>query len=259
MALQTYGDIRTDFLVKMNQSTTTGFYTEQMIFTWFNNAHAWSAAYKKWPMTEGRYSTTTASAYTNEDGYTCLVYPEGFRSDSIRMLTVAGKHFLKKNFYKWQDFIENNSSDTSVIYSDYGRILYFNPNAAGFSGTIAIWGQYNVPLSGYDTAASGVGDPSATTIFTYAEEDGNQAIVREMMSYALEREKSPTSIVRGKMVSASAFQHQMAAEILDAVATRIAAEQYAYQDTQNEGMWKRFDVTRGGFKEDIFRRDQWGL
>lgn len=256
MALRTYGDVRNDFLVKMNQSTTTGFYTDAILTTWFDMAHGYCAAKYKWPMTEGRYSTTSASATTNEDGYTVLQYPEGFRSDSIRLMTVAGKHFLKKNFYKWQDFVENNSSDTSVIYSDFGRQIYINPQAAGFSGTVALWGQINVAAIASD---AGVGDPNATSIFTSAEEDGNEALVELMMSYALEKEKTPTTFYRGKYVSASSFRRQMADGILDAIWKRITDEQYGYQDTQNEGMWKRFDVTRGGFKEDIFRRDQWGL
>jgi|SRR6185312_6005336 len=254
--LRTQGDIINQFLVRMNQSTTTGFYTDQILTDWCSNANQWAAAQYKWPFTEGRYSTTSTSAVTNEDGWTTLQYPEGFRTDSIRLLMVGGKHFQKRNFYKWQNFIENNSNDTSVIYTDYNRNIFVNPNAANFSGTVVMWGQLNIPQLASD---NGIQDPTATTIFTDVENDGNEAIVHKMMSWAFDREKSPTSIVRGKMVSASAFQGQIADAILAAIWARIGEEQYAYQDTQDEGMWHRFDVTRGGFKEDIFRRDQWGL
>lgn len=257
--MRVYGDIRNDFLVKMNQSTTVAFYTEQIIKDWFDDAHMWAASQYKWPFTEGRYSTTAASAATNEDGWTTLQYPEGFKGDSIRLLTVGGKRFDKKNFYKWQQFIEDNTSDTSKIFSDFGRTLYINPNAADFSGTVVMWGQYNIIESPYDTASPGVGDPANTTIFTDVANEGNEAIVAKMMSYALQREKSPVTLVRGKMASASAFEAQKAEGILAEIWKSITDEQFNYQDTQNEGMWKRFDITRGGFKEDIFRRDQWGL
>lgn len=257
--MRLYGDIRNDFLVKMNQSTTVAFYTEQIIKDWYDDAHFWAASQYKWPFTEGRYSTTSTSSTTNEDGWTALQYPEGFRTDSVRLMTVGGKRFDKKNFYKWQQFIQDNSSDTSKIFSDFNRTLYVNPNASDFSGTVTMWGQINVPEVGYDTSSTGVGDPSANTIFTDIENDGNEAIVEKMMSYAFIREKSPIAFSGGNAVGPASAHEQNAKNILKTIWERVADEQFAYQDTQNEGMFKRFDVTRGGFKEDIFRRDQWGL
>lgn len=257
--MRNYGDIRNDFLVKMNQSTTVAFYTEQILKDWFDDAHMWAASQFTWPFAEGRYSTTTASTSTNEDGWTTLQYPEGFKTDTVRLLTVGGKRFDKKNFYKWQQFIQDNTSDTSKIFSDYGRTIYINPQASDFSGTVTLWGQYNIAESNYDTSSTGVGDPANTTIFTDVANDANEAILEKMMSYALVREKTPTSFYRGKFVSASSFHAQLAEDILGKVWKAIQAEQFGYQDTLNEGMWKRFDVLRGGFKEDIFRRDQWGI
>ena len=254
--LRTQGDIITDFLVKMNQSTTVGFYTDLILTTWASNAHSWAAARYKWPMTEGRYSTTSASLGTSEDGYTTLQYPDGFRSDSVRLLTIGGKHYFKKNFYKFQSFLEDNTGDSSKIFSDFNRTILINPGASDLSGTVVAWGQINpAPLA----SDAGIQDPSATTIFTDAENDGNEAIVHKMMSYALMREKSPTSIVRGKMVSGAAFNESIAEGILASIWQRIQDEGFGYQDTLNEGMYKRFDVLRGGFKEDIFRRDQFGF
>ena len=254
--LRTQGDVINQFLVRMNQSTTVGFYTDRILTDWCSNANQWAAAQAKWPFTEGRYSTTSTSSVVNEDGWTTLQYPEGFRTDSIRLLTVGGKRFDKKNFYKFQQFFQDNTSDTSQHYTDFNRTIYINPNARDFAGTVVMWGQINV---GQLASDNGIQDPTATTIFTDIENDGNDALVYKMISWALEREKSPTSIIRGKMVSAAAFNAQRADEILQAIWARVAGEQFEYQDTQTDGMWKRFDVTRGGFKEDIFRRDQWGL
>lgn len=243
----------------MNQSTTVAFYTEQIIKDWYDQAHVWAAAQYKWPFNEGRYSTTAASAATNEDGWTTLQYPEGFKPDSVRLMTVGGKRFDKKNFYKWQRFIEDNPNDTSKIYSDFGRTLYVNPRASDFSGTVTMWGQFNIPESGYDTSSSGIGDPSNTTIFTDIADEGNEAIVEKMLSYAFTREKTPVSGAGSNAVSISSSHEALAQNILQSIWEGITNEQYNYQDTQNEGMWKRFDITRGGFKEDVFRRDQWGL
>lgn len=252
--LRTQGDIITDFLVKMNQSTTSGFYTDLILTTWASNAHAWAASRYKWPFTEGRYSTTSASLGSNEDGYTTLEYPDGFRSDSIRLLTIGGKKFFKKNFYKFRDFLEDNPQDTTNLFTDFARRVYINPGAASLSGTVTAWGQINpVPFA----SDAGIQVPTDLSLFTDAENEGNEAIVEKMISYALVREKSPTSIIRGKMVSASAFHNSIAEGILDGVWKRISDEQFGYQDTLNEGMYKRFDVLRGGFKEDVFRRDQW--
>lgn len=238
----------------MNQSTTVGFYTDLMLTTWASNAHSWAASKYKWPMTEGRYSTTSTSMSTNEDGWTTLEYPEGFRSDSIRLLTIGGQAFQKKNFYKFQQFLEANPGDTTKMYTDFARRVYINPNASSLTGTVTAWGQINVAPLGSD---AGIQDPAATTIFSAAQDLGNEAIVEKMMSYALQREKSPTSFYRGHYVSPSSFHEQIADGILDQIWKSIQEEQSMYLDTLNEGMWKRFDVLRGGFKEDIFKRDQW--
>ena len=201
----------------MNQSTTTAFYTEQIIKDWFDDAHVWAASQYKWPFTEGRYSTTSASAATNEDGWTTLQYPEGFKSDSIRLMTVGSKRFDKKNFYKWQQFIQDNTSDTSKIFSDFNRVLYINPQASDFSGTVTMWGQINVPESGYDTSSAGIGDPSTTTIFTDVANEGNEAIVAKMRSYAFQREKTPITQTGGSVASYSSFEEQKAKKILDEI------------------------------------------
>ena len=254
--LRTQGDIISEFLVRMNQTSTVGFYTDAILTTWASNANSWAAAKYKWPFTEGRYSTTFASLGSNEDGYTTLEYPEGFRTDSIRLLTVGGKKFFKKNFYKFRDFLEGNPNDTSKLFSDFSRVVYINPRASDLSGTVTAWGQINIPALASD---SNIQVPTATTIFTDVENDGNEALVEKMMSYAYQREKSPTGVVKGKLVSSSGQHAQTAEMILDAIWKRVGDEQFGYQDTQSEGMYKRFDVLRGGFKEDVFRRDQWGF
>jgi hypothetical protein len=239
--ISTTGGIKNEVIVRLGIATTAAFYSDATIDEWINNAHKWAAGYKKWPMTEGRSSTTSASMGTSEEGWTVLEYPEGFKTDSIRLLTVGGKKFLKKNFYKFQEFLENNSSDTSVIFSDFGRRIYINPNAAGLSGTVTAYGQF-LPADLDKT------DLNQGTIFTGFNDEGNLAIVEEILSYAADRERrsGPVSIAK----------HKKAMEILDQIAETIKEEQFGYHDTLNDGMFKRFDVVGGAYSDDIFKRDQ---
>lgn len=239
MALTTSGDIITEFLVRNNRTTTDGFITDSTAQGWLKEAHKWACGYHKWPFTEGRVSTTFASV-TNEDGWSTLSYPEGWRSDSVRLLTIGGKHFDKKNFYKFQSFLEDNTGDSSKIYTDRERQIYINPSASSLSGTAVLWGQYQPVLD--------VTDLTSNTIFSLYEEDANEALVEKMTAYLKRREHQAFE---------SQVNEQTAQAHLDALWSRVQSEQYAYTDTLNEGMWKRFDVLKGGFKEDIFKRDQW--
>ncbi len=239
MALRTTNDIITEVLVRNNRTTSDGFVTDSMIQSWVKDAHNWAAGYKKWPMTEGKNSTTSASLVTSAEGYTTLSYPEGFKTDSVRLLTVGGNRFYKKNFYKFQSFIEDNPADTSKIYTDYGRQILINPNASEFSGTVVCWGQFMPILD--------VTDLTSLTIFSDYDEEGNEALVEKITSYLKRREHIPDE---------AELHDKRASEKLDSVKGLINDEQFGYQDTNNDGIWKRFDVLRGGFKEDLFKRDQ---
>ncbi len=238
MALRTNSDLITEVLVRNNRTTTDGFITDSTIQGWLKDAHTWAAAYKKWPMTEGKNSTTAATTQSAE-GYTTLAYPEGWKAESIRLLTVGGKRYKKKNFYKFQEFIEDNPNDTSKIYTDYGRNLLINPNASEFSGTAVVWGQYTPILD--------VTDLTATTIFSDYDEQGNEAIVEKMTAYLKDREHLPDEVL---------LHEKKAAQVLDSVQGLVDDEQFGYQDTDNDGWFKRIDVVNGGYIDDIMKRDQ---
>lgn len=240
MALRTNSDIITEVLVRNNRTTTDAFITDLTIQGWLKDAHTWAAAYKKWPMTEGKNSTT-ATGTTNSEGFISISYPEGYKADSIRLITVGGKRFYKKNFYKFQQFIEENPQDTSKIWTDYSRQVLINPQASDFSGTVVLWGQFMPILD--------VTDMTATTIFSDYDEQGNEAIVEKMGSYLKRREH---------LEYEAQVHAQTAQATLEEVQGLINDEQFGYQDTQNEGWFRRFDVTKGGFNTDIFKRDQFG-
>lgn len=252
MALTTQGEIIKEFMVRANQSTLVAFYTDAILTSWASNAHQWAASRYKWPMTEGRIETTTASLVTSGDGYTTLTYPEGFRPDSIRMLTIGGKRFKKTNFYKFQSYLQDNSAASDNIFTDFMRVVYINPNANDLSGTVVAWGQFNVAPLATDTSGTGVitQDPTATTIFTGTEEDGNEAIVEKMREYGFLREKDTKN---------ADYHRDRAEKMLDAIWKRIGDEQAMYQTTKDDGIFERFDVVNGGFRRDDFRRDQFNL
>lgn len=229
----TKNDLKIQILTRGGWDTT---YTvpEATLDTYVDRSHRFASGYYKWPFTEGRVSTTFASLVTNEDGYLRGEYPEGWKSDSIRLLHIGGKQVDKKEFYQFTKFLEDNSSATDRIFSDFARQYYINPNI-DLSGTVTVWGQYvPAPLADEDTVFTG-------------EDEGNEAIVEMGMSYVYKR--------LGKSQEAR-LHEQTSRGILEEVWKRIQAEQFAYQVPDNEGMFKRIDVIDGGLTDDIFKRDQ---
>lgn len=237
-SLYTIGELKTEYLVRNQTSTTAAFYSDAIINSWLDQAHKWAAGFKKWPFTEGRVSTTYASLVTDEDGLLAGEYPEGWKPDSIRMLRVGGKRFHKTNFYKFQSFFEDNPGSEKKLFSDYGRRFYIN-SLSGVSGTVVVWGQYAPALD--------LTDLSQPTVFSGADESGNDAIVEYMLYLSRIREKNETTAL---------IHLQFATQLLSAIWDQVKDEQYAYQTVDDEGMFKRFDVIGGALRDDLFKRDQ---
>lgn len=237
--LTTVSDIQTEFLVRNNRTTTDTFITDATLNNWLRDAHAWGVNYKKWPWTEGRVSTTFASFVADpEFGYLAGPYPEGWKSDAIRLLTVGGKMTTKHNFYKFQRFLEDNAQSNKRMWTDFGRIIYINPGI-DLSGTVTAWGQYTPLLDPTDK--------TAITAFSYNDELGNDALVEKMTSYLKAREHLPDEVE---------LQDKRAAQKLEDLLAKITDEQYGYNATDDEGMWKRMDVIGGALRDDLFKRDQ---
>lgn len=237
-SLSTLGEIKAEFVVRMNSATTVAYFTDTLINNWEVQAHGYASSYKKWPMTEARVSTTFASFVTDEDGFPTTSYPEGWKSDSIRMLQIGGKTYNKQQFFSFRKYLEDNASASDKVYSDFGRRIYVNGGASA-SGTVALWGQY--------TPIIDVTDPSGLTVFSGHEEDGNLAMVELMMSYALTKEKKEKE---------AEIHFQRAVLLLDGIWKRIGDEQFEYQTAPSDGMFKRVDVVGGAYRDDLYKRDQ---
>lgn len=238
--LNTQSDIINDFLVELNQSTTLGYYTDTMLGTWSAKAHTWASGLYKWPMTQGRNTTTWTGSEEN-------VYPENWKPDSIRLLQLGGKRLQELNFEDYQIFREENASSTDRVFTNYGGLYFINPNVDS-SGTTTCWGQF-LPAQLDWTVGN------QTTVFSGIAEEGNEAIVQIMLSYAAMREKGGTSFFRGKLVGPAALHKSNAEELLKGIWDRITAEQFKAQG-KNRGMWKRIDVLAGATRDELIRRDQ---
>ena len=138
------------------------------------------------------------------------------------------------------EFREDYSSDTEKIFSDHGNLYFINPRA-DVSGTTTLWGQYG-------PAALGESDNSVTTLFSDVAEEGNEAIVEEVLGYAKKKEKK---------LQEALTHHKRAVEILEEIWTRVKDEQYGYGDVNSEGLFKRVDILQGDFHSDLIRRNRW--
>lgn len=215
-----------EVLVRLGVSTTIAYYTDTILVDWFIMAHKWAATYKKWPITEGKETTTYSSSQEEYD------YPEDWRPDSIRLLQVGGKRHQKLNFEDYQMFRENKPDSKDRVYTDYRDIYFINPNTDA-SGTTTVWGQFTPYIDKTDETAK--------TVFDGDMSDADEAIILRMLSYAMQREKKSRESInfleRGKA-------------LLDNIWTRIRDEQFGYHG-KDRGMFKDFNIFTGGYDDDI--------
>src|SRR3990167_7728928 len=206
MAINQVSEIIGEVLVRNNRTTTDAFITDAMLQDWIREAHTWASGFHKWPFTEG------------------------WKSDSIRFLQVGGKRLKKLNHFNYLSFREDFPNDSKEVFSDHGRLYFVNPNIDA-SGTITFWGQYQPTI---DPTA-----PTATTIFSTFDEEGNEAIVEKMQGYLKRREH---------LVQEAELHDQRAASKLEEIWKKIQDEQYAYQNVEDEGLFKRISVLDGSFE-----------
>lgn len=235
--MRTRDDIFTEVLVRNNRTTTDTFITDTSLKNWYKEAHVWATSAHKWPFTEGKNSTTYTTAVTDDMGNAIIQYPEGWKADSVRILTVGGKKLDKLAFNSFLRYIENNSTDTARIYSDYARQIYVNVRA-DVSGTLTAYGQY-MPIID-------VTDETGITIFSDFDEEGNEAIVEKMSSYLKRREH---------IVDEAELHDQRAVAKLEEIWKRVEDEQFAYQ-TRNQSMYEDFNVLTGDRSSLNFKRNQ---
>lgn len=229
-------DIINEVLVRNNRTTTDTFITDQILQDWLREANSYCTTKYKWPFAEVRDQTTSWAGAEQTD-YSSFGIK--FKADSIRILRIGDMALKKTKFEDYLKFRENYPSSNQRIFSDFARVLYINPYA-NVSGTIAAFGQYQPLIDPTDA--------NATTIFSTYDEEGNEAIIEKMTSFLKRREHLPDE---------AELHDQRADQKLKDFYAKVQAEQYNYkQSPSSEGMWKRFDVLRGGYRQDLFNRDQ---
>jgi len=224
--MRTKTDCILEVLVRNNRTTTDGFITDLTLSNWYVEANKWGTAFKKWPFTEGRVSTTYTSSQEEWNF-------EGYKADSIRFITIGDKLYQKTMFKDYKQMLDETPENTDKVYTDYGRTIYINTNSGG-SGTLWAYGQYQPT---YD-----ITDESGITVFSDWDEEGNEAIVEKMTGFLKRREHIPDE---------AELHDQRASAKLEEVWNRIGGEQSNYQIKNGEGMFKRIDVLNGGFSDDI--------
>lgn len=229
--MRTRDDLFTELLVRNNLTTTDAFITDTYLKNWFRDAHVWASSFHKWPMTEGRVSTTFTA--TEEWQF------EGFKADSIRIMQIGGKRLTKLNFEDYQTFREEESTADDRVFTDFGKLVFINPYV-GLTGTLTAWGQYQPYVD--------VTDETGVTIFTNFDDEGNEGILEKMNSYLKRRLGN---------LQAAELHDQRAVAKLEEVWGRIQKEQFKYQTHPDSGgMFKRFDVLQGAATDEIMHRDQ---
>lgn len=229
--MRTRDDIFTEVLVRNNLTTTDTFITDAYLKGWFRDAHIWASSYHKWPMTQGRVSTTFAA--TEEWTF------EGYKADSFRIVQIGGKRLTKLNFEDYQTFREEAPASTDRVFTDFGKLVFINPRV-DLTGTLTAWGQYQPYVD--------VTDETGLTIFTNWDDEGNEGIVEKMSSYLKRRLGN---------IQAAELHDQRAVAKLEEVWKRIMAEQFKYQTHPDSGgMFKRFDVINGAASDEIINSDQ---
>lgn len=229
--MRTRDDLFTELLVRNNLTTTDTFITDTYLKNWFRDAHVWASSFHKWPMTEGRVSTTFTA--TEEWQF------EGFKADSIRIMQIGGKRLTKLNFEDYQTFREEESTADDRVFTDFGKLVFINPYV-GLTGTLTAWGQYQPYVD--------VTDETGVTIFTNFDDEGNEGILEKMNSYLKRRLGN---------LQAAELHDQRAVAKLEEVWGRIQKEQFKYQTHPDSGgMFKRFDVLQGAATDEIMHRDQ---
>lgn len=229
--MRTRDDIFNQLLVRNNLTTTDTFVTDATLKTWFTDAHIWSSSFHKWPMTEGRVSTT----FTGSEEWAL----EGYKADSFRIMQIGGKRLTKLNFEDYQTFREEEPSANDRVFSSFGKLVYINPYV-DLTGTLVAYGQYQPYVD--------VTDETGITIFTDWNDEGNEGVLEKMSSYLKRRLGNN---------EAAELHDQRAAAKLEEVWKRYQEEQFKKQTHPDSGgMFKRFDVIHGAQSDELIKRDQ---
>lgn len=229
-------EIKDDLSLNASEFQIDGFYSDAVIDRAINRALLFIGSLFRWAQTEKAYHVTPeATGQTTITGETTKAqeyynYPSDFVSESIRRVTVANVELKKISFQEYTRYREKYPDGKDLIWSDYGRQYFINPNLliGTLTNIVSIWGNIK---------------PAKLSGGTDTHAFSNDSDIEEaMIAYALGLlyEKG-----RGSMQKVGQAKRKEAIDLASAlnVKQRRAQSEYQSKDTP---MFTHIDIIRGG-------------
>ena len=171
--MTTRSDLETELLERLLVADNSTLYPSARLTMLIQNAYRWAKSLVIWNDLVNARKTGTKVDHEYYD------YPAEFRSESIIRLEVDGEVYERKNFEDYLDYKDNNANTTKKMFASFSRRYFINP-------TPTLAGSYNIHVWG---AIEGdqLDSSSSTTIFSYGNEEGNEAIIQKAFAVAIGR------------------------------------------------------------------------
>ena len=181
----TFDEAKSALATKLNISysdiANNGRFTDSDLGLWVNLACLQVWDLHPWDFTEiVKTITLTSDDITN--GY--INYPTDVVSGSAQFVRVDSKMWVKRGYRSYLTTLENNTSATDKIWSEMGRLIFFNTNATAAAGVLDLFGKKRfAKLSNTSDLLPFSPDTDDN------EYSGNQAVIRLAFAEALGSEK----------------------------------------------------------------------
>lgn len=166
--MQTLLDMQNELTSRLGVASNSTKFPLSRIKTLVKDAHLWATSL--FPFRELTLETdvlfsagTTSSFITGAKDFT---YPTAYRSNSVWLIFIGSNEYKKRNFDDLLRYALANPNSAKRRFADLGRKYIVFPTPT--SGTLKVYGQQQA------TQLSADGD---TTIFSSANDEGNEAIV----------------------------------------------------------------------------------
>lgn len=215
--------------IDWNSISSNDLFSETELTRWLTLAKDEACSRHPWPFTEGKRNISSVSGQEQYD------YPTDMKSDSVRYLTVNDERYDKILFEDYLRYKEDYASGTAKLFSDYSRTLYVNCLVDGFGGSITAYGIVEITGS--------VSSATSSTVFSIAEPEGDEAIVKLAHAKALASDKK-------KDPQRARIERTEALAILDEIWQKIREKQHTYQ-TKDKKLFSDFNVLEGELEDEL--------
>lgn len=221
--------IKTDVCSRLGISyadiATNSQFSATEIQLWVNQAMHWALNYKKWPFLE-------SSGTDLIDATGTYPYPTKMKHGSAFLVTVAGKRYVKIEYEHYLKYLEEYSTGTDKVWSEYDRNIYINGNACTVGNAVIIYGQIAVADLALATDAD-------LTPFADSEFAGDEAIVLRATAIGLKIKKQ---------YSEARLMEAQAEGILNNIWSRIM-EAAPRKQSKGTKLFKRINILKGTIGE----------